>query len=32
MAALDAGTILFGHGEPLTSGAADALRTYAGTL
>jgi glyoxylase-like metal-dependent hydrolase (beta-lactamase superfamily II) len=32
MAALQAGTILFGHGEPLTSGAADALRTYAGTL
>ena len=32
MAALEAGTILFGHGEPLTSGAADALRTYAGTL
>jgi glyoxylase-like metal-dependent hydrolase (beta-lactamase superfamily II) len=32
MAALDVGTILFGHGEPLTSGAADALRTYAGTL
>lgn len=32
MAALEAGTILFGHGEPLTSDAADALRTYAGTL
>jgi glyoxylase-like metal-dependent hydrolase (beta-lactamase superfamily II) len=32
LAALDAGTILFGHGEPLTSGAAEALRTFAGTL
>jgi glyoxylase-like metal-dependent hydrolase (beta-lactamase superfamily II) len=32
MAALDVGTILFGHGEPLIAGAADALRSYAGTL
>jgi glyoxylase-like metal-dependent hydrolase (beta-lactamase superfamily II) len=32
MAALEAETILFGHGEPLTSRAADALHTYAGTL
>ena len=32
LAALDAGTILFGHGEPLTSAAAEALRTFAGTL
>jgi glyoxylase-like metal-dependent hydrolase (beta-lactamase superfamily II) len=32
LAALDAGTILFGHGEPLTSTAAEALRTFAGTL
>jgi glyoxylase-like metal-dependent hydrolase (beta-lactamase superfamily II) len=32
LAALDAGTILFGHGDPLTSGAAEALRTFAGTL
>jgi glyoxylase-like metal-dependent hydrolase (beta-lactamase superfamily II) len=31
LAALDAGTILFGHGEPLTAGAALALRTYAGS-
>jgi glyoxylase-like metal-dependent hydrolase (beta-lactamase superfamily II) len=32
LAALDADTILFGHGEPLTSGAAEALRTFASTL
>ena len=32
MAALDAGTILFGHGDPLTSGAAEARRTFAGSL
>ena len=32
LAALDADTILFGHGEPLTSGAAEPLRTYASTL
>ncbi|HEU4330201.1 MAG TPA: MBL fold metallo-hydrolase, partial [Lapillicoccus sp.] len=32
LAALDAGVILFGHGDPLTSGAAEALRTYAASL
>lgn len=32
LAALDAGIILFGHGEPLTSAAAEALRAYAATL
>lgn len=32
LAALGAGVILFGHGEPLTAGAAEALRTYAATL
>ena len=32
LATLDAGTILFGHGAPLTSGAAEALRTLAGAL
>ena len=32
LAALGASTILFGHGEPLTSGAGEALRTFAGTL
>ncbi|MEP6649784.1 MAG: MBL fold metallo-hydrolase [Lapillicoccus sp.] len=32
LAALDIGTILFGHGEPLTSDASAALRKYAGTL
>jgi glyoxylase-like metal-dependent hydrolase (beta-lactamase superfamily II) len=32
LAALDAGVILFGHGDPLTAGAAETLRTYAATL
>ncbi|HEY6742130.1 MAG TPA: MBL fold metallo-hydrolase [Lapillicoccus sp.] len=32
LAALDVGTILFGHGAPLTSGAAEALRTLAGAV
>jgi glyoxylase-like metal-dependent hydrolase (beta-lactamase superfamily II) len=32
LAALDAAAILFGHGDPLTSGAAEALRTLASTL
>jgi glyoxylase-like metal-dependent hydrolase (beta-lactamase superfamily II) len=32
LAALDIATLLFGHGEPLTSDASAALRRYAGTL
>jgi glyoxylase-like metal-dependent hydrolase (beta-lactamase superfamily II) len=32
LAALDIATLLFGHGEPLTSDASAALRQYAGTL
>jgi glyoxylase-like metal-dependent hydrolase (beta-lactamase superfamily II) len=32
LATIDAAVILFGHGDPLTADAADALRTYAATL
>jgi glyoxylase-like metal-dependent hydrolase (beta-lactamase superfamily II) len=32
LAALDARTILPGHGDPLTTGAADALRKLAASL
>jgi hypothetical protein len=32
LAGLDVRTILPGHGDPLTTGAADALRKLAGSL